>query len=391
MDTEALAQSPVGRLVPVHGNDARYGNFAYLAFLPEPLPEEPLGITSKTWTAVTEACAALARLDQACRQLADPELLIRPALWREALDSSALEGTYGSLPELLEAQLPSSLFASPEMTEIRAYERVAVQTLEMVKNQPITPGLLAQAQTELFRDARKQPQDLGRIRRYQVWIGPEDSRIEDSRFVPPPGDDRLVSAMDAWQEWIETPHDLPPVLRAAMAHYQFETLHPFGDGNGRIGRLFIVLYLLRSDALHYPALTVSPWFLKRRTEYQDQLFSVSATGDWNPWVMFFSQAVREQCMSLIVGANRLTEWLESSRAALNERHWTGAIHRLLEDLTEWPVVTISFAAKKYHVTQMTATRMIDHLVDVGILRELTGQTYGRRFGATGVMDIVEAI
>ncbi|HXZ82470.1 MAG TPA: Fic family protein [Acidimicrobiales bacterium] len=340
---------------------------------------------------MTEACAALARLDQACRQLADPELLIRPALWREALDSSALEGTYGSLPELLEAQLPSSLFASPEMTEIRAYERVAVQTLEMVKNQPITPGLLAQAQTELFRDARKQPQDLGRIRRYQVWIGPEDSRIEDSRFVPPPGDDRLVSAMDAWQEWIETPHDLPPVLRAAMAHYQFETLHPFGDGNGRIGRLFIVLYLLRSDALHYPALTVSPWFLKRRTEYQDQLFSVSATGDWNPWVMFFSQAVREQCMSLIVGANRLTEWLESSRAALNERHWTGAIHRLLEDLTEWPVVTISFAAKKYHVTQMTATRMIDHLVDVGILRELTGQTYGRRFGATGVMDIVEAI
>jgi Fic family protein len=391
MDIDALAQSPVGQLVPLHGQDARHGEFAYLAFLPAPLPPD-VGLDSSTWTAVTEAATALGRLDQVCMQLPDPRLLIRPALWREALDTSALEGTYGALQDLLEAQLPSAQFLSPETVEIRAYERVALIAFDLIRSRPISVGFLSELQGELLLHARKQPRDLGRVREHTVWIGNKDRPIQEARFVPAPYGDRLRAGMDAWEQWVQTEHaHLPPILRAALAHYQFETLHPFGDGNGRIGRLVIVLQLLRAGAIQHPAVTVSPWLLRRREEYQQHLFQISCTGDWNPWVRFFCQAVSVQCGSLVSGAESLLTWLSESRRALHERRWTGTIHRLLEDLVEWPVITIGDTANRYDVTPVHAARMVNHLVDVGILKELTGKSYGRVFGATFVIDTVEGI
>ena len=391
MDLSTLGQSPCGQLVPLSGHDARYGDFEYFAYLPDPLPAD-VSLSSRTWTSVTEAATALGRLDTACGQLPDPQLLIRPALWREALDTSALEGTIGALRDLLEAQLPSAQFVSPETAEIRAYERVALMAFETIKARPISVGFLCELQGELLKEASEPPRDLGKLRQDSVWIGPKNRPIHESRFVPPPPDDRLGSALDSWQSWIETEHrHLPPILRASLAHYQFETIHPFGDGNGRIGRLVVVLQLLRSESIRYPAVTVSPWLLRRREEYQGHLLAVSKTGDWNPWVQFFCQAVQEQSESLVVGAASILDWLKSSRAMLHERHWTGAIHRLLDDLVEWPVTTIADTATRYQVTPVHAARMIQHLVEVDVLQEITGKSYGRVFGATGVMDIVEKI
>ena len=232
----------------------------------------------------------------------------------------------------------------------------------------------------------------GEPRHEQVWIGPSGRPIYEARFVPPPPGDQLRGALEAWATWVNTKHEhLPPVLRAAMAHYQFETIHPFSDGNGRIGRLVIVLQLLQSGSIKEPAVTVSPWFLRRRSEYQDSLLAVSRTGDWSPWVEFFCAAVAAQCSSLLRGAVQLTEWLEASRRTLHERRWSGAIHRLLEDLVEWPVVTIAFTADRYKVSVVNATRMVNHLVEIGVLQELTGKSYGRVFGAKYVMDTVESI
>lgn len=391
MDILALGQSPVGSLVPLHGNDARHGEFAYFAYLPMPLPDD-LTLESATWTAVSDASTALGKLDQACVQLPDPRLLIRPALWREALDTSALEGTHGALQDLLEARLPSTQFLSPETVEIRAYERVALMAFEMVKERPISVSLLAEMQGELLKNAQKPPRDLGRIRQDPVWIGADDRPIQEARFVPAPPDDRLQAGLDAWERWVQTEHPhLPPVLRAALAHYQFETLHPFGDGNGRLGRLVVVLQLLRAQSIRYPAVTVSPWFLKRRAEYQGHLLSISSTGDWNPWIRFFCQAVQDQCGSLILGAEQLLIWLNQSRAALHERRRAGTIHRFLEDLVEWPVTTIADTAERYGVSQVHASRMVANLVEIGVLEELTGKSYGRIFGARRVMDTVEGI
>ncbi len=148
---------------------------------------------------------------------------------------------------------------------------------------------------------------------------------------------------------------------------------------------------MRAQSIEHPAVTVSTWFLKRRDEYQAHLLEISCTGDWNPWVQFFCQAVREQCESLITGASKLLAWLSESRSALHERRRTGVIHRLLEDLVEWPVTTIADTATRYGVTNVHAARMINHLVEIGVLTELTGKNYGRVFGATYVIETVEGI
>lgn len=393
MDLDALNASPIGQLVPVRGYDARHGDFAYFAYLPDPLPAD-VELESATWTAVSQASMAIAKLDQICRQLPDPRLLIRPALWREALDTSALEGTVGGLQELLEAQLTSAQtqYIRPEAKEIRDYLDVANRAFEDVKTRPVSLSLLSEYHKQLLENAREKPRMLGALRDDVVWIGDRERPIDEARFVPPPADDRLRAGVDAWEAWVRLEHpDLPPVLRAALAHYQFETLHPFGDGNGRLGRLVIVLQLLRSGIIDQPGITVSPWFLRNRDQYQEELLAVSCTGNWNPWVRFFCEAVRVQCDRLGTGAERLVEWSKASSAQLHERRWTGKIHQLLADLIEWPVVNIADTAERYGVSVVHATRMVDHLVEVGVLKELTGRKYGRVFGALFVMDTVDVI
>jgi Fic family protein len=285
-----------------------------------------------------------------------------------------LEGTYGGLQELLEARLPSAQFLSPETVEIRAYERVALMAFPLIKDRQIGMPLLSDLQRELLRDSRKPPRDLGAVRQDHVWIGPKDRPIDEARYVPPPADDRLRAGLDSWELWLRTDHShLPPVLQAALAHYQFEALHPFGDGNGRIGRLVVVLQLLRSGSIQQPAVTVSPWFLKRRDEYQEQLLMVSLTGDWNPWVQFFCRAISDQCESLLARAQRLVDWLDETSKTLLSRRWAGAIHRLLEDLVEWPVITIADTADRYGVTTVHAARMINHLVEIRGFEGVDGQ------------------
>ena len=354
MDVDLLAHSPVGQLVPVKGIDARHGPFASFAFLPAPLPPD-VDLDSATWNQVAEATAGISRLQQACRQLPDPRLLIRPALWRELLDTSALEGTEGALRELLEAQLPSARFLSSDTREIHAFEVMALHAFAAIQNREISVGFLCDLQGELFRDHPHPPQDVGRVRQNIVWIGQQDRPIEEARFVPAPPDDRLMAGLDQWEQWIQASHThLSPVLRNALAHYQLETLHPFGDGNGRIGRLVIILQALRSGALSHPALILSPWLLRNRAQYQDQLLRMSCTGDWNPWVSLFCTAVREQCDLVIENAHKLLVWLKESRHRVEAKRWTGVIHRLLDDLIEWPVTTIADVATKYGVSTVHA-------------------------------------
>jgi Fic family protein len=391
MDLERMQRSSAGNLVPITGRDARHGDFAYFAYLPNPLPED-VALESLTWRGVADASSALGKLDQAVAQLPDPKLLIRPALFREALDTSALEGTVGILRDLLEAQLPGPRFLSAETREINAYVDVAMTAFRAIGERRISVGFLSEMQARLFSDSDDKPEDIGRLRQGQVWIGEKNRPIQEARFVPPPADDRLRSGLDAWEQWIQLEHThLAPVVLAAMAHYQFETLHPFGDGNGRLGRLVVVLQLLQSGMVQQPAITLSPWLLRHRAEYQEHLLAVSCTGNWNPWIQFFCEAIRAQCTALISGADDLLRWQADSRRQLDERRFTGTIHKVLAGLIEWPVTTISDTASRYGVSPVAATRLINHLVEVGILTELTGKSYGRTFGATQVMEIVDRI
>ena len=250
-------------------------------------------------------------------------------------------------------------------------------------------GMLSDLQGMLAEMSQRPPQDPGKVREHQVFIGPENASIDEARFVPPPPGDQLRYSLRDWQDWLDVEHDLPVVVSCALAHYQFETLHPFGDGNGRVGRLVLVLQLLRSGALPEPALTISPWLLKRRDRYQSLLLSTSISGDWNPLVTFFSQALREQCDAHVDTAQELLDWLASVREQLAARRWGGVIGQIVENLVDWPVITSRWVIDGYAVSGPTAHHAIDRLVEIGVLHEMTGRSYGRQFGATRVIELVE--
>lgn len=390
MDLEALRASPVGQLVPISGQDERLQEYDYFAFVPDPLPDT-VQLDGPTWNKVAEASEALGRLHQACATLPNPRLLIAPALAREAVDTSALEGTYGAVADVLEARLADAAPKSPEVAEIRAYERIAHKAFDWVRERPVTLGMLSDLQGELAADSTNSSLDPGRVRRHQVVIGPKGGSIYDARYIPPPPDDRLQSGLEHWQEWLERDLQLPPAVRAAMAHYQFESLHPFGDGNGRLGRLVIALQFMRAGILPEPALTISPWLRARREEYQGHLLAVSKSGDWSPWVAFFCSAIVEQARKSVEVVNELNSWLSGARQQLIERHWTGVIASVLEELIDWPVVKASWIQERHSVSAPTANGAIQRLVEIEVLNELTGRSYGRVYGATHVIRAVDAL
>ncbi len=376
--------------MPINGHDEQGKEFSYFAFLPDPLPSE-IVLSSATWTKVAEASEALGRLHQACAPLPNPGLLIAPALVKEAVDTSALEGTYGAVADVLEARLSDTRPRSAEIAEIRAYERAAYLAFDWVRERPITVSLLADLQGILAAESKEPQRDPGQVRQHQVVIGPKHGTVYEARYIPPPPDDRLQAGLDQWEQWLEQDLPLPPALRAALAHYQFESLHPFGDGNGRLGRLVIVLQLLRAGTISEPAITISPWLRKRRDQYQAHLLDVSRTGDWDPWVTFFCQALCEQARAHVAVVETLMGWLVETRQTLSERHWTGTVVSIVEDLVDWPVITSPFVQRKYGVSAPTAKSAIDRLCEIGVLHELTGRTYNRSFGARAVMDAVERL
>ena len=391
MDFEALSTSPVGRLVPISGHDDLLREFAYFAFVPDPLPDEVV-LAATTWTKISEASEALGRLHQACAMLPNPRLLIAPTLAREAVDTSALEETFGALADVLEARLSDERPKSPEVAEIRAYERVAHQAFAWVADRPVTLGLLSDLQGVLAAESRDPQRDPGKVREHQVVIGARGSTVYDARYIPTPPDDHLRAGLDHWQAWLEATHPgIPPVLAAALAHYQFEALHPFGDGNGRIGRLVILLQMLRCGALSEPAFTISPWLLKRRDAYQGHLLSVSQTGDWNPWVAFFCEAICDQSRASVAVVDSLNRWMATVRQSLNERHWIGTVASICEDLVDWPIITSPFVQEKYDVSAPTAKSAIDRLCEIGVLEEISQKSYRRLYGAMGVIRAVESL
>jgi Fic family protein len=385
MDIEALRGSPIGSLQPIRGTDGRRGEeYEHFAYVPRPLPSS-VELTSAAWTRVVEASAALAHLDQAGQQMPDAGVLRRPTIRREAQSTSAIEGTFAAFTELLEADLgerPAPY--SPAVIEVGNYVRAAEGAFEWIADRPITSGLVLQLQRTLVANTASELSDAGQLRDRQVFIGPRGSPITEARFVPQPPGDGLRTAFDDWIAWVNADSDLPAVVRAALGHYQFETLHPFSDGNGRIGRLVIVLQLMQYSTLRQPLLIVSPWIEARRSRYQDGLVALSRTGDWSTWVEFFAEGLREQAIETHRQAEALLQYRESVRARIRAGEFRGVAGRIAEDLIETPVVTPTWAKARYGVSYQAANTAISKLITEGLLVEVTGRTYGRIFAAPAV-------
>jgi Fic family protein len=370
MDHEGLLDSPLGTIVPIQGTDPLNGRrFEHFAYVPAPLPTE-LALRSSTWKQVALAEAALGRLDQASQQVPEPALLRRPALRREAQSTSALEGTYAPFATVLASEPEDRRGLSLEVREILNYVVAAEEGFAWIRDRPITVSLIERLQQVLVADTPSERYHAGKVRERQVFIGSRGRPIEDSRFVPPPPGEALRAAVADWVAWVrEPPHDFSPVVRAAMAHYQFETLHPFFHGNGRIGRLLIALSLMSDGVLREPILVVSPWFEARRDDYQDGLLALSQSGAWDDWIGFFATGVAESADSTRLRVERLTAWRETALARVRTAGVSGVAERVAGELIGSPIVRAPSIARQHHITPQGAMLALRRLAELGIVAE----------------------
>lgn len=387
MDVERLTSSPIGRLVSIDAPDPETGrSVTAQAFLPDPLPREVI-LSTATWTAVTDATAALARLDGAAQLIPTPALLRRPALRREAQSTSALEGTYAPLKEVLAADAVDGVRPSAALREVLNFEQMAELAFSWPDDRPLTSTMLNELQYTLVRGTRGELSDAGSVRDRVVVIGPPGAGLAAARFIPPPPGDQLRAGVDELLAWMNEPPPLPTVVQAALAHYQFETLHPYSDGNGRLGRLLVIVQLLRGAVIREPLLVVSPWFEARRRAYQEHLLELSVTGDWDPWVAFFAEGVAASAVESRRKVERLVALQQELQARVRSAHKRGTAERLAADLIGLPILTIRMVADRYGVTRQGAANAIGALVEIGIL-ERFGDGPRRGFIAPDVVRVL---
>jgi Fic family protein len=391
VDIESLAQSPIGRLVPILGPDPVTQEIVEgRAYLPDPLPRQ-FELSTGTWTAVNEATAALARLDGAARLIPEPALLRRPALRREAQSTSALEGTYAPFVDVLAADGDDQEHMTAELREVLNFERMAELAFSWSDERPLTLSTLGQLQRELVRGTAGELSDAGGLRDRIVVIGPRSGGFDQARFVPPPHGDQLRAGVENLLEWIEDPPAIPLVVQAAMTHYQFESLHPYSDGNGRLGRLLVIVQLLRGAIIREPLLVVSPWFEQRRDQYQDELLSLSCSGDWDSWIAFFAQGVATSAAESQAKVERLVALQADYRSRVHNARKRGVAERLAGDLVGRPYITRRWVSDRYGLSHQGAINAINSLMALGILTEadhISGPFGTRYYQAPAVVEAI---
>ncbi|WP_202927089.1 Fic family protein [Gordonia desulfuricans] len=361
--------------------------YAHHAYVPAPLPSD-ITLAARSVKLLEEAARALGALDSKVQLLPNPTLLVRPSLRKEAVSTTALEGTFAPLAEALGADYVDEKRQSAEIREVMNYVRAATQSITLLDKLPICVKMLAQLQATLVRGTRGDQYDAGQLRQRQVCIGQQGRGVSASRFVPPPNGDILVDGISEWEKWVNAEDDLPLLVKVALAHYQFETLHPFSDGNGRLGRLIITLQLMQAGVLKYPILNLSPWFEPRRDQYIDHLLDVSASGDFEPWINFFCDAVVARAKAATEAISAMLDIRETFVDMLKRKRASGMVLDLASDLIGFPYISASEAAEMYDVSYPTANNAIAKLVDHGILEEITGRDYGRVFRCPRVYEII---
>jgi len=303
---------------------------------------------------------------------------------------SARTTTYAALDDVLEADFLKRDQLTASVAEVHNYVEAAELAFDWIKDRPITVGMLEHLQKMLVRGTRGDSQDAGRIRTSQVFIGAGGGRVTEARFVPSPPGDQLRAGLEAWASWLMADDTIPLVIKMALGHYQFETLHPFNDGNGRLGRLVCVLQLARRGELRVPVLNLSPWIESRRQQYQDHLLAVSVTGRFEPWIQFLAEAVRAQAVDAMEKIDALHDWRDAALSQLRGADVRGVAARIVEDLIGYPLITVTPTAERHGVSYQAANAAIGRLVELGIVEERTGRRHGRVFAARAVLNIINA-
>jgi Fic family protein len=374
-----FASSPTGSLVPTER-----GQFA---FVPHPLPPRELDF-SRIARPLSEAAEAVGELNGIGRTIANPYLLIGPLQRREVISSSSMEGTYTTVDALLLAEAGASEPPNADTLEVLNYRRALSEAIASLATLPLSLRTLRDAHRTLLRGVSRTRGAMvrpGEFKQYQNFIGAQN--IEDARFVPPPPRESLA-CLDALEQYLHRENDgFDTLIDAALIHYQFETIHPFADGNGRVGRMLIILHLFMKGKLIQPLLYLSPVFEERKDEYIDRMFAVSRHGDWEGWVVFFLTVMRDAARDTIRLAERLLGLQTTYRTALQKTRRSANLLTVVDYLFEQPVVSIPMIKDHIDVTYHAARKTVETLIAENILQDLPATTNPRLFVARDILDI----
>ncbi len=330
---------------------------------------------------LSEADYALGRLDGAILTLPNPELFVFMYVRKEAVLSSQIEGTQSSLQNLLAAEARLADPDAPaDVAEVVNYVRAMNHGLARLAELPVSVRLIREIHEVLMRGVRGGELEPGELRTSQNWIGPGGCTLAEATFVPPPPQE-VPRALADLEKFLHDGTGLPPLIQVGLAHAQFETIHPFLDGNGRIGRLLITFLLTEKKLLARPVLYLSHYFKRRRAEYYDRLQAVRDTGDWEGWLDFFLRGVAEVSREATHTAAAILRMREEYRSKITDRlgRAAGSGHRIMDRLFDHPIVTVARVRQWLGVTPAGANNLVRRLVEIGLLRETTGYARNRRF------------
>lgn len=377
---------------------AAAGSHEVYAFNPHPLPP-PISYSAPLVTTLAEANRQLGELSGLARQIPNPDLLIQPFIKREAVVSSRIEGTEAEAEDVFafEAAEQSSLFPDSRLTsdpqavrEVANYVRAMNIGLRRLDEIAVSLRLIRELHEILLAKVRGKDRAPGDFRRIQNWVGPEGCQIQEARYVPP-AVPQMHDALDALEKYMNADDDsVPPLVRLALIHYQFEAIHPFLDGNGRIGRLLVSLLLVHWNLLPLPLLYLSAYFERNRQRYYDLLLKVSREGAWSEWVGFFLRGVHQQSVEASDLVKKLQTLQDEWRERVTRPTSSALVPRLIDSLFKVPFLTIPRAAELLGVTYPTAKAHVESLVREGILHELPDSRNPRVFMARDVIRLASS-
>jgi len=374
----------------------RVGNYisqpqGYKAFIPKPLPPDPpLSIDEELLDLLSKADRAIGRLDGIADVLPNPDLFIAMYVRKEAVMSSQIEGTQSSLIDILEYEITGEKRRFPsDIGEVVNYVDALNYGLKRIKSLPLSLRLIKEIHFRLLSGVRGHERRPGEFRSSQNWIGAPRCTLKTAEFVPPPPQE-MIGAMGDLEKFLYDESPRPTLITCGLVHCQFETIHPFLDGNGRMGRLLITFLLCQRGVLSRPLLYLSHYFKQYRREYYDCLMSVREKGDWEGWIKFFLKGIWEVSKEAVETSRHIISLESKHTRLIQEQVRSGQAVNLLELLFRYPIISTPEAKDRLHIAFGTANRLINEFVRLDILKEITAGERNRLFAYTKYLDLLRS-
>lgn len=364
------------------------GEATYKSFRPAPLPPNPeLVISSDMVKKLVEANRALMRLDTAAKYIPDVKLYILMYVRKEALISSQIEGTQCTLDDILDPYIDSNKNFDTE--DVVNYISACMYAIDRLKTLPLCNRLLREIHEKLITGLRGSEKNPGEFRRSQNWIGSANCSLKDARFIPPNVDD-MNAAMSDLEKYMNEGDDYDPLIRIALIHYQFETIHPFLDGNGRVGRLLILLYLIEQGIISEPIIYISYFLKKNQIEYYDRITEVRQSGNYEQWVSFFLEAVSAAAKDSMTTIEELRDLHERNVERLPKTNRkSDNVRRIFDYIEQHPIIDIRKTSEALGLSYNTVSKAVNKLVQIEILKDTTNYSRNRVFVYEEYINIIK--